>query len=79
VFALGARIIRMCFIDGCEVIYLDNDETTLYVKPCKTCGLTTGFFNNLEHFYKYIDLYGIDTDKILDTALKSHICEKYNV
>lgn len=76
---LEGKIIRACLSDNCKVIYRDSDINLMVIKPCKKCERATGFFESLDHFYRYIDLYGIDTDNIIDPVLRKEVCNHYNI
>ena len=76
---LTGKVIRMCSSKDCNAIYLDGNQNLTYIKPCKRCDNGTGFFENLDHFYRHIDLYGIDTDNILDASLRKEVCNHYGI
>lgn len=77
VFDLKGKVIRICMSEECGVIYLDGGENHTYIKPCKKCEHSTGFFESMEHFYKYIDNYGIDLDNIIDKGLQQEAEQHY--
>ena len=76
---LEGKVIRICMGKDCGIIYTDSNTNLTYIKPCKKCEYTTGFFEDLDHFYGYIDLYGIDTDTILDVELRQEVCRHYGL
>jgi len=78
---LDGKVIRMCLSEDCGIIYLDSGANLTYVKPCKkkNCEHATGFFEDMNHFYKHIDAYGIDTDNILDVELRKEVCQHYGL
>ena len=74
-FEIHGNVIRLCLT--CGVIYVEKIGNLTYIKPCKKCESGTGFFETREHFYRYVDLYGIETDLILNKDLKIEVEEKY--
>jgi hypothetical protein len=71
------QVIRVCLT--CNAIYLDKNEGLEYIQLCKFCSRSTGFFEHIERFFRYIDLYGIDTDWIKDNTLKNKVYAHYNI
>lgn len=76
---LANRVIRSCNNNDCRAIYLDDNNSLHSVKLCKYCDSPSGFFETFRHFFRNVDLYGIDTDDIRNRELKQYIEEKYNV
>lgn len=76
---IEGKVIRVCSSKDCGVIYLDSNANLSYIKTCKKCEHGSGFFEDMEHFYKFIDTYGIDTDTILDKDLKHEVCQHYGL
>jgi hypothetical protein len=74
-FNLGGEVVRVCL--SCGAIYRDSGKNLTFVKPCKKCERTTGFFESMGHLYLYIENYGIDTDNIMDVKLKEEIEAHY--
>jgi hypothetical protein len=75
-FNINGKVIRICLT--CGVIYTEKAGNLTYIKPCKSCESATGFFESTDHFYKYVDLYGIDLDLVRDKELQLEIEVKYS-
>lgn len=71
------KVIRICLT--CGKVYLDTSNNLTVVKTCKYCERVTGFFENLNHFFKYIEKYGLDTDQIDDQSLLNTVCQNFEV
>lgn len=74
---LDNKVIRIC--GYCKSIYIDNAEKLDMIQLCRFCERPTGFFESLRHFYRHIDIYGIDTDDIKNKELQSRVMKDYNV
>lgn len=74
---IGDKVIRICL--SCGRIYLDRTTNFTYIKPCKFCSGSTGFFETLNHFYNFVDKYSVDTNQIKDPQLLQTVCLHFNI
>lgn len=70
-FDLTGKVIRMC--SSCNAIYVEPAGNLTYIKSCKKCDGWTGFFETTKHFYRNVDLYGVDLDRIFDKDLRLEV------
>lgn len=73
------RIIRRCNNTDCNAIYTELGDDLLCIKACPKCGNATSFFRDKNHFFKYIDINGIDTDDIIDPQLLENVKIHYKI
>lgn len=70
-------VIRVCLNKKCEAVYVDTGKNHDNLKLCKVCNMPTGFYDSLDKFYNYVDMYGLNTDTILDKKLKAEVENHY--
>lgn len=74
-------VVRMCF--DCNAVYLasrgKDDSSLAYPGTCRYCGLSAGFFDKEEFFFRNIELYGLKKEFIKDLRIGGIVDSKFKL
>lgn len=71
----NGMVVRICL--SCGSVYLAYEGNSFSVVPCRYCEGVTGFFETVEHFFKYIILYGLNKKDVRDIRVSSMLATNF--